>query len=259
MLSVQYFLDRKVTLNHPHAVHGVYLPDSPWSIMIQLQGDAWEDRVNLPERTRGEVRDVWSVGICVTDRPGIRIKKAFVDCTPAEVEEEAWAQVMACQGLHASACPEGGVRLDEVKVVGFYMWDSFTLKNGKLQTWEPRWTNNAGTLRLRPGTRTAFRNLMLAGAYTRTSLEIYCMEGACESGRRAAAAIVSDLGAGAPVRIYTHNRPRPLIFGPLRLLDRVLFQLGLPHAGKFCGGPVIQFALYCAGVAGLVLWLLLRW
>jgi hypothetical protein len=245
MLAVQYFLDRKVQLNHPEAVHGVYLPDSPWAIMIQLQSDAWDGRVDLPARSRSQVRDVWSVGICVTDRPGLRIKKAFVDCTREEVEEEAWAQIMACEGLKASARVEGGGSLQDVKVVGFYMWDSFTLKDGKIQTWEPRWTNNVGTLRLRPKAETAFHNLLLAGAYTRTGMEIYCMEGACESGRRAARAIAEDHGGRLePVGFYAHNRPRPLIFGPLRFLDRILFRLGLPHAGEFCGGPLVLFMLY---------------
>jgi hypothetical protein len=221
--------------------------------MIQLQGDAWAGQVNLPARSSGSVRDVWSVGICVTDRPGLRIKKAFVDCTPDEVEEEAWAQIMACGGLKASALVEGGGSLADVGVVGFYMWDSFTVKDGKLQTWEPRWTNNAGTLRLRPGARTAFRNFVLAGAYTRTGMEIYCMEGACESGRRAARVIAeAQGGASEPVGFYAHGRPRPSIFGPLRFLDRILLRLGLPHAGEVCGGPLVLFALSVGLSAALV-------
>lgn len=253
MLSVQYFLDRKVQLNHPQAAHGVYLPDSPWAIMIQLQSDAWDGQVDLPSRSQGEVRDVWSVGICVTDRPGQRIKKAFVDCTPEEVKEEAWAQIMACEGLLASAQPEGGGSLSDVKVVGFYMWDSFSVRDGKIQTWEPRWTNNVGTLSLRPKPETAFENLLLAGAYVRTGMEIYCMEGACESGRRAARSILkAQNGALKPVGLYTHHRPRPWIFGSLRLLDRVLIRLGLPHAGRLCGGPLVLFALYLGLLMALI-------
>jgi hypothetical protein len=221
-----------------------------------LQGGAWKGQVDLPARSRGEVRDIWSVGICVTDRPGISIKKAFVDCTPAEIEEEAWAQIMNCEGLKASARTEGGGSLSDVKVVGFYMWDSFTVKDGKMQTWEPRWTNNVGTLRLRPGPLTAFRNFVLAGAYTRTGMEIYCMEGACESGRRAAAVIVDDRGGALrPVSLHEHSRPRPVIFGPLRFLDGVLLRLRLPHAGALPGGPIILFALYLGLITALILWL----
>jgi hypothetical protein len=275
MLSVQYFLDRKVDLEYPYTVHGLYLPDSPWAIMIQTQAGAWEGQVDLPARSDGRVRDVWSVGICVTDRPGIKIRKAMVDCTHAEIEEEAWAQVLACEGLIAASRPVGGGTLRDVNVAGFYMWDSFTVQDGKMQTWEPRWTNNVGTLRLRPPAQTAFPNLVLAGAYTRTDMEIYCMEGACESGRRAAAAIVerrsatagrhgaSDAPAGftgGPVAVHPHPRTRPLVFGPLRLLDRLLLAMGLPHPSRFVGGSIVLFLLYCAalvaagGAAIVALW-----
>ncbi|MFL6248876.1 MAG: FAD-dependent oxidoreductase [Thermoanaerobaculia bacterium] len=250
MLSVQYFLDRRVDLDYPYTVHGVYLPDSPWAIMIQAQAGAWEGNVDLPARSEGRVRDVWSVGICVTDRPGIRIRKSFVDCTPAEVEEEAWAQVLASEGLVAAARPEGGGTLRDVQVAGFYMWDSFAVTDGKLQSWEPRWTNNTGTLRLRPGNRTAFANLWLAGAYTRTDIEIYCMEGACESGRRAAAAIADG------VQVRRHPRTMPLLFGPLRLLDRFLLSLGLPHAGTLTGGSVLLLILYIAACIAAIAWFL---
>lgn len=249
MLSVQYFLDRRVDLDYSYAVHGVYLPDSPWAIMIQTQAGAWEGNVDLAGRSGGRVRDVWSVGICVTDKPGIVVKKSFVDCTPAEVEEEAWAQVLACEGLLAVARPEGGGTLRDVRIAGFHMWDSFAVTDGKLQSWEPRWTNNIGTLRLRPGNTTAFQNLMLAGAYTRTSLEIYCMEGACESGRRAAAAITEG------VAVRQHRRTRPLLFGPLRLLDRCLLAIGLPHAEQFTGGAIVLFLIYCAACIAAVAYL----
>ncbi len=251
MLSVQYFLDRRVDLEYPYTVHGVYLPDSPWAIMIQTQAGAWEGNVDLASRSEGRVRDVWSVGICVTDKPGIRVRKSFVDCTPAEVQEEAWAQVLACEGLIAAARPEGGGTLRDVNVAGFHMWDSFAVKDGKLQTWEPRWTNNTGTLRLRPENRTAFPNLVLAGAYTRTDIEIYCMEGACESGRRAAAAIAED------VQVRRHPRTWPALFGPLRLLDRFLLAIGLPHAQQFVGGSIVLVLLYCALWIALIGWLVL--
>src|SRR5207302_5667144 len=146
-------------------------------------------------------------GICVTDKPGIRIRKPMLECTREEIEEEAWAQVLACGGLEAVARPEGGGSLRDVKVVGFHMWDSFALKDGRMQTWEPRWTNNVGTLRPRPVQKTRLANFVLSGGYTRTGMEIFCMEGACESGKRAAAAVVEAAGNGvAPVRVGSHPR-----------------------------------------------------
>lgn len=254
MLSVQFYLDRRVDVaGYPFAVHGLYLPDSPWAIMIQTQAGAWEGHVDLASRSGGRVRDVWSVGICVVDRPGLQVEKAFVDCTPEEVEREAWAQVLACQGLLAVARPEGGGTLRDVRVVGFHMWDSFARRDGRLQSWEPRFTNNVGTLRLRPDVRTAFDNLLLAGAYTRTGMEIYCMEGACESGRRAAQALLELRGAPfTPVTLDAHARPWPVFFGPLRALDRLLCALGAPHASALSGGSSIALLLlYLAALGGL--------
>ena len=53
-----------------------------------------------------------------------------------------------------------------------------------------------GAHALRPGTRTGLGNLYLAGDWTRHELNA-SMEGACLSGRRAAEAVLADLGRPA--------------------------------------------------------------
>ena len=79
-------------------------------------------------------------------------------------------------------------------------------------------------------------NLVLAGAHTETEADIWSIEGAVESGRRAARVFEPD--------VVVLKQHKPL---PLRLtarLDDVLYALGLPHVLSVLGA---------GAAAGLVL------
>ena len=62
---------------------------------------------------------------------------------------------------------------------------------------------------------------MLAGAHTVTNTDLYSMEGAVESGRRAAD-ILSAQSSVIPQQV-------PLILQPFQAVDKVLYKFGLPH------------------------------
>ena len=68
----------------------------------------------------------------------------------------------------------------------------------------PLFVPHYDTQELRPQTNTCFDNLFLAGDFTRTAYDVPSMEGANESGKRAANAIIDycQISDAEPVKIF---------------------------------------------------------
>src|SRR4029077_5074322 len=70
--------------------------------------------------------------------------------------------------------------------------------------------------------------------YVRTYTDIASMEGACESGRRAANVILARSRSNAtPVPVWTLQEPKE--FEPWKQLDAELFRTGKPHIFELTG------------------------
>lgn len=145
-------------------------------------------------------------------------------------------------------------------------------------THEPKFSNNAGTAALRPGVRVdGVRNLYMCGAWTRSCVNNHSMEGAVETGNKAAAAVLQDLFPGcgptsvllrntAPATVATPSPPAPRsdrsidpvcvyekprylvapLTAPVIALDRALYRRGLPDAPTLVtGGSYVAFYALC--------------
>ena len=96
---------------------------------------------------------------------------------------------------------------------------------------EPLLVNLVNTWQLRPDAFTRIPNLFLASDYIRTNTDLATMEGANEAARRAVNSIISVSGSTAPLcKIWDLHEPE--IFAPLRWLDSISYQQGLPWGGK---------------------------
>ena len=89
--------------------------------------------------------------------------------------------------------------------------------------------NTAGSWNNRPESETKIPNLFLAGDYVRTNIDLATMEGANESGRKAANAILEKSGSKAtPATLYTLWTNPAL--APLQKADALLYKAGLRNA-----------------------------
>ena len=148
-LSVQIFLNKKIIYPVTQLMV-LYLPDTPWALIIEAEDKIWDEAISSDE----SLKTVLSVGICQTDAKGILHKKAFTECSPKEVEEEVWAQII--RSTHMSEIvTDDGLPLEKAGIAYFYMWDSFQYdsKEKKIDVWEPKFSNNANTLQYQPNAR----------------------------------------------------------------------------------------------------------
>ena len=240
--------------------HIIYL-DSGWAITSISQNQFWVK--NVQSYGSGKVQGIVSAIISDWFKPGnggVSSKCARDSDSGDEVAKEALAEIRT----HLRAEPD--VDLSDSNIVDHYLdadvvFDRPTLraitglrpaadfarilgellkkKKGKKkgilkvkENLEPLFINTVGSWRYRPDGVTDIINLMLASDYVRTNTDLATMEGANESGRRAVNRILDLLHSRARrCRIFEFDEP--LLFAPLKALDRYFFRLGLPHPARF--------------------------
>jgi len=242
MVSVQFYFTQEIL--KPEAATAIHLPESPWQLIIEPQGLIW-DKKWIPDTTNPSVgsatpalnfnagvKDIWSIGICDDQTPGLLIKKGARYCTQEEMFKEVWHQI--CQISLPSYRP-----LSQIPPSSAYLWYSYQWQSERKETltWEPKFSPNVGTWKLRPETNKFLdKRIVMVGVYTKNPEEIVTMDAAAQSGVRAAVSILQEeQKENSKARPYflqntepIINRPWSWLLAPLRTMDVVLYDIGLP-------------------------------
>ena len=219
MTGIQFFLRDKVRIARGHAS----FIDSPWALTALTQAQFWRD--DFPATYGdGTAVDCLSVDVSDWDTPGLLYGKPAKQCTAEEVKDEVWAQLKAhLEDTGESVLPDGILHswfLDPA-----IRWNASA---GSNTNDEPLLINTVNSWDLRPETTTAIPNLLLAGDYVRTDIDLATMEGANESGRAATNAILEAADSNAePVTMYKLYDPPE--FAALKKIDAQRFRRGQPN------------------------------
>jgi 15-cis-phytoene desaturase len=220
MNGIQFFLERDVPVVHGHTIY----IDSPWALTSISQRQFW--RLNaLEQYGTGRVGGILSIDISDWNSPGILYGKPATQCSAEEIKNEVWAQVKE----HLNV--EGAQQLEDSNLLYWFLDPDIEFPNPThVANLEPLLINTAGSLMYRPEAYTEIPNLFLASDYVRTYTDLASMEAANEAARRVTNAILEREGSAAS-RAALWRLEEPSFFEPMRLYDRLRFQLGLPHAG----------------------------
>ena len=196
----------------------IAMPDTEFNITICPQELFFTEPFKACMKGR-----VWSGTACITDRPGRLFGLPAEALTRHQFEQEVVFQVTRSQELGLAAAD----------IVAFEVWKDWEFAarpsaRGRAFSKHPKWVNGLGTFEHRPPQTTGIPNLLLAGAHTKTSMDIWSMEGAVESGKLAAAAALCRLGAGGH-RVPVVKHVRLPVFVALARVDNVLYGAGLPN------------------------------
>jgi uncharacterized protein with NAD-binding domain and iron-sulfur cluster len=217
MLGAQFFLDVDVTLTQGHLI----ISDCPWALTAISQKQFWND-VDMSRFGAGNVDGIISVCISNWDAPGDQCGKPAKECTREEILEEVWGE------LKRHLNDTGEVHLTDDNLVQTYLADSCRRCDGKWINEEPLLINTAGSWKLRPPAVTGIHNFFLASDYVQTHTDIASMEAANEAARRAVNGILDAAGSTAS-KCQIWDLQEPLVFEPLKMLDRELYKRGYPH------------------------------
>jgi len=204
--GIQLFLRGKT----PALARKIFEPDHPW-LLVGLDHSSYFQAPHCRDFT------VFSTIIAEWDKPGQFIKKPARHCTPDELIAEKLAVLK-------SHFPEADFELEGYSI-------DPTLRYDPEKGWHctsPLFISRTGTFDCRPLPGFHGPNLTLAGDFTRTTNVLTAsMESACESGRRAAKAILDRENKGDGMRLNLSGLPRWCRF--VRAVDGLLFRLGLPN------------------------------
>ena len=172
------------------------------------------------------VREILSVGIGLWEERGPGGKKA-IECNRDEIVEECKAQLFGLESFWEK------VGIDESDIVRCDIWPSFQFGDGKLCTWEPKFSNNVGTWKNRPESiDTEIANLYHSTGYVKTDTSIFNMNSTCAAGGATAQAIIaklnSNLKTGKPIEIEvpTVVESPGLFWGAIQRVDRCCMLAG---------------------------------
>lgn len=203
MVSIQLYFDKKIFLENENTA--MHIPDSPWQLVIEPQGSIWK-------KSYGDIADLWSVGLCDPLRLGLFIKKPFIECSHEEIKTEVWYQIINSElGSY--------LQLENIRVLDYNVWDTYVYNGHTIETVEPKFSTNQGTYYFRPDNKTDLKNFYFSTAYTKTETDMFEMESAAESGRRAAQLLENKI----KVIVYS----RPLFFSFYQWLDSYFPKLNL--------------------------------
>jgi uncharacterized protein with NAD-binding domain and iron-sulfur cluster len=221
MVGIQYYLREKVALVRGH----ITFIDSPWALTGLTQGQFWSDRDFARDYGDGSQLDSFSVDISDWDTPGIVYGKPAKQCTREQVAKEVLEQIK----LHLN---DNGEEILTDDMIDSWHLDpaiKWSRRRGRNSNDEPLLVNTVGTWEKRPTAKTEIPNLFLSGDYVQTDVDLATMEGANESGRAAANALLETSGSKAePAAMYKLYDPPE--FEAAKAADRELYAQGQPNA-----------------------------
>jgi hypothetical protein len=165
-----------------------------------------------------------------------------VECTKEQFIEEVKAQLFSCEGLDSLIKEaNNGRSLSTFSILRVEVWHEWLFSTTGIRTYQPKWVTTSNTQPYQPTQATSIPNLVLAGAHTKTAADVWSIEGAVESGRRAAQAIEPS------VKVIPQYNPRWLRV--ISAIDDLFFSIGAPHVLNFilAGFLIILAALVIMG------------
>ncbi|MFJ4671572.1 hydroxysqualene dehydroxylase [Kitasatospora purpeofusca] len=217
MNGLMFYLRNELPVIRGH----VNYVDSPWAITSVSQAQFWQRP--FTDYHDGTVRECLSTIISDWSAPGMFNRRPARECTPAEIAREAWEQIKAHLNSH------GKEVLTDAMLHSWFLDPAITAAGTPaVANASPLFVQHPGSWRDRPDSRTALRNLFLAGDWIRTDINVSTMEGANAAARQAVNALLDADGSTLP-RCTLGVLHRPPEFEHLKDADRERFDRGLPN------------------------------
>jgi hypothetical protein len=231
----------------------VALPDSPFNISLYRQDELWHKDTDLGNN----IKSLWSGTGCIGYQPGILFNKPVTQLKKDEFFQEVVAQIYSSEQFNSMIkLSFSGNSIESFPIKKISTWHSWKfvcesneelLSNSEpiseeiellsssepiseeielLSSSEPKWLTTINNSKFRPTAKTCIKNLVLSGAHTKTTMNLYSMESAVESGLNSTNVILDQCEL-EPVKVHLHLPPSQLKI--LQKIDNLLYKLGLPN------------------------------
>lgn len=217
----------------PRERTAIALADSPFNITLFANEQSWPSEIDLGK----DIVSLWTCTACVASVPGKVHGKPLRNCTKEEFTDEVLAQIYESEALDLMIKKaNNGRSLREFPMLTTEVWHEWHFSPNGITPDQPKWVTTTNTQPHRPSQAISIPNLVLAGAHTNTEADIWSIEGAVESGRRAAKVFEPN--------VVVKLQHKPLLLKVSAFLDDGLFALGLPHVFKVATAVSIVAVLF---------------
>ncbi|MFA6472855.1 MAG: FAD-dependent oxidoreductase [Candidatus Latescibacterota bacterium] len=217
-IQVSFRLAFSEKIKFPRKRTAAVISDSEFNLTLFAEEQAWDRDVDLGQ----DIKSLWTGTSCISSVPGRIYGKPVDKCTKEEFIEEVKAQIFSCGSLdELIKKANNGRGLKEFPIIKTEVWHEWVFSREGIKPLQPKWVNATNTQAYLPTQRTPVSNLFLAGAHTRIQAQVWSIEGAVESGRRAAKAIdnhVEVLGQYQPAWIKSLSK-----------IDDILYSIKAPQ------------------------------
>jgi uncharacterized protein with NAD-binding domain and iron-sulfur cluster len=218
----------------PRKRAAIIIADSEYNLTLFAEEQIWAPDVDLGT----VVHALWTGTACVAKTPGRLYDVPIIECTKEQFIEEVKAQLFSCEGLDAMI-KEGnnGRSVNTFPILRIEVWHEWLFSPSGIKAYQPKWVTTSNTQPYLPTQKTSIPNLVLAGAHTKTEADVWSIESAVESGRRAAQAIEPT------IKVIPQYKSQWLKI--ISVIDDVFFSIGAPHVLNFIvAGLVIMLAAF---------------
>ncbi len=211
------------------------LPDSEFNLTLFAEEQVWPSTTDLGEG----VASLWTATACVATVPGRVHGKTMAACTKEQFLDEVREQLLRCGELDALLREANGGRgMRDFPILRVEVWHEWQFSADGIKPVQPKWVMSANTQPYLPTQATPVSNLLLAGAHTKTEADIWSIEAAVESGRRAARAVEPS--------VVVLPQFKPFWLRAIAAVDDLCYRFGLPHVVD-----IVLAAVVVALVSGL--------
>lgn len=217
-VSFRLAFSEKIHLPSPN--FAVILTDSEFDITLFSQDSLWHSNIYLGKN----IKSLWSGTVTCDSNPGRLYNKEMKYLTHEELIEEIKYQIYRSKEFNKIIkLNNNNKSLESFELLRVEIWPEWNFPgNGKsVYGNQPKWVNTINTKKILPEIKTGISNLYLAGAHTKTTADIWSMEAAVESGRKAADYISNER------TVIKQKEPRVLFF--LKKIDSFLYIVSLPN------------------------------
>ena len=221
--QISFRLGFNKKLNFSKQNLGFVLIDSPYNITLYSQKDNWCSDVDIGKN----LEDLWSGTIIQPYNNGSLYKKSALSLTKKELIDEVIHQILECKELMKEIKDNtDGHILKKEDIIYTEIFEDWYYKDGSLKTKNKKWVNNFMNEEWRPDAKTEFNNLHITGSHCKTSVNIWSMESATESGKITSNQILKK-HKKKKAELYTHRSL--IIFIILQKIDDILYYMYLPQ------------------------------
>jgi len=201
---------------------GFLMNDSEYNITWYPQEKHWKKKPNI--------KSLWSGTIIDSVKKGKLFNKSAEKIDTDGLKEEIIYQILRSKSFQKLIYDNNGFHIKKEDIDYMEIWNEWSYIDGLQEQRNKKWINNIYNEQFRPSQKTKYENLYLSGAHTKTTINIWSMESAIESGKITANTILNKYNKPI-IEYYKHNDPSYIKL--FKHMDNILYKLHLPNIINF--------------------------